>query len=149
METTPLEITLESVARFFGVLDAEGRRTALAGATLRHHVAGDTICREGEEGDELFIVIAGRVGVFAADFGVPRSVARLGRGCFFGEMAVLTNQRRSATVQALTEVHLLSIPRAVLLPLFEKHPPLRALVGRTGVRRTEQLFDRLSFSMAA
>ena len=58
--------------------------------------AGETVLREGEAGDACYLIAAGKVRVTKA--GVQ--VAELGPGSFFGEFAVLSDQRRHASVQA-------------------------------------------------
>jgi putative ABC transport system ATP-binding protein len=66
---------------------------------------GDTIIREGDPGEEFFLVAAGRVSVTMRHPGdTEREVAVLGKGQFFGERALITGEPRNATVRALDEV---------------------------------------------
>ncbi len=64
--------------------------------TKRHFAAGETIIREGETGEEFFLISDGEVDVVRAD----HEVARLGRGDFFGEVALISGEPRNATVLA-------------------------------------------------
>jgi putative ABC transport system ATP-binding protein len=64
--------------------------------TPRHFATGDTIIREGEPGEEFFLISDGEVDVMRAD----HEVARLGRGDFFGEVALLSGEPRNATILA-------------------------------------------------
>jgi CRP-like cAMP-binding protein len=64
--------------------------------TKRHFAAGETIIREGEAGEEFFLISDGEVDVVRAD----HEVARLGRGEFFGEVALISGEPRNATVVA-------------------------------------------------
>jgi putative ABC transport system ATP-binding protein len=64
--------------------------------TKRQFTSGDTIIREGEQGEEFFLISDGEVDVIRAD----HEVARLGRGDFFGEVALISGEPRNATVQA-------------------------------------------------
>jgi len=74
------------------------------------------VVREGEPGDECYLLARGRVEVLVAtDSGVPRSISTLHPGTIIGEGAVLTGERRSATVRALDKCELLTISRAELL----------------------------------
>ena len=66
----------------------------------RHYPAGETIIREGEPGEEFFLVSDGEVEVIRAD----HEVARLGTGDFFGEVALISGEPRNATVVAEGEV---------------------------------------------
>ena len=63
---------------------------------------GETILREGEPGDCMYYILAGRVGVFLR-CGTPeeKKLAELEEGQFFGEMGLLDGQPRSATVVSL------------------------------------------------
>jgi putative ABC transport system ATP-binding protein len=64
--------------------------------TKRHFAPGETIIREGEPGEEFFLISNGEVDVVRAD----HEVARLGRGEFFGEVALISGEPRNATVVA-------------------------------------------------
>ena len=66
----------------------------------RHFAAGETIVREGEPGEEFFVISDGEVEVIRAD----HEVARLGPGDFFGEVALISGEPRNATVVARTSV---------------------------------------------
>jgi putative ABC transport system ATP-binding protein len=66
----------------------------------RHYPAGETIIRQGEPGEEFFLVSDGEVEVVRAD----HEVARLGPGDFFGEVALISGEPRNATVVAEGEV---------------------------------------------
>jgi putative ABC transport system ATP-binding protein len=64
--------------------------------TKRQFAAGETVVREGEAGEEFFLISEGEVDVVRAD----HEVARLGRGEFFGEVALISGEPRNATVVA-------------------------------------------------
>jgi putative ABC transport system ATP-binding protein len=68
--------------------------------TKRHFAAGDTVIREGEPGEEFFLISDGAVDVIRAE----HEVARLGAGDFFGEVALISGEPRNATVVAVDEV---------------------------------------------
>jgi CRP/FNR family cyclic AMP-dependent transcriptional regulator len=73
------------------------------------------ICREGEEGDEMYIIQKGKVRVSKDFAGTPHLISVLEKGDFFGEMALVTRIRRSATVTAIDSVELLVFNREGLL----------------------------------
>jgi len=91
--------------------------------------AGETVLREGEAGDACYLIAAGTVRVTKA--GVE--VAKLGPGSFFGEFAVLSDQRRHASVATVEPVELLEIRRELIDELVQAHP---------GVARTLRTFYR-------
>jgi putative ABC transport system ATP-binding protein len=68
--------------------------------TKRRFGAGETIIREGEPGEEFFLISEGEVDVIRAE----HEVARLGPGDFFGEVALISGEPRNATVVAVTEL---------------------------------------------
>jgi putative ABC transport system ATP-binding protein len=65
----------------------------------RHYASGETIIREGEPGEEFFLLSDGEVEVIRAD----HEVARLAPGDFFGEVALISGEPRNATVVAVTD----------------------------------------------
>lgn len=89
----------------------------------------EMVLREGEAGDACYLVADGKVRVTKA--GVE--VAQLGPGSFFGEFAVLSDQRRHASVQTVEPVELLEIRRELIDELVSAYP---------GVARTLRTFYR-------
>ena len=85
---------------------------------LRVYGIGETVVREGEEGDSLFIVLRGDLEVRAG----KEKVGTLSAGDFFGEMSLLTGERRRATVRTVDEVRLLEISKDALQPILHAHP---------------------------
>ena len=75
---------------------------------VRSYKLGDTVIQEGELGDEFFIVLSGQVTVLKGD----AVLSTLGRGEHFGEMAMIRNQPRSASVVAASEAEIGAIKRA-------------------------------------
>jgi small-conductance mechanosensitive channel/CRP-like cAMP-binding protein len=98
--------TLRGVSIFSALSDEQW--TDLANTTtLRLYAAREVIVREGEAGSSMFVVARGEVSVSLQQTGAE--VARLGPGEFFGEMSLLTGDRRSATVTAVSDAELLEI----------------------------------------
>jgi CRP-like cAMP-binding protein len=79
-------------------------------------VAGDIVFRQGDKSKIMYIIQKGRVRIFSSFEGMEKTLALLGPGDFFGEMAMLNNCPRSATATALTDLKLLAFER----PAFEK-----------------------------
>lgn len=69
--------------------------------------AGEVIAHEGDAGASMFVLRSGEAAVTVA--GTEGELARLAQGAFFGEMSLLTGDRRSATVTAITDCELLEI----------------------------------------
>lgn len=86
---------------------------------------GACICREGEPGDFIGLVVTGRLRVSKADaFGTERGLSSLGSGMSFGEMAFVDGRRRSANVTAAEDCELLLLSRDDFDRLAEKRPAL-------------------------
>jgi uncharacterized protein YhbP (UPF0306 family) len=73
--------------------------------------AGDVIVRQGAPADKFFIIIDGEVEVTREDDGQIRTLATLKRGQFFGEIAILRNTPRMATVKAVMPTTLFAMER--------------------------------------
>ena len=90
-----------------------GQLDALSSFTFqRTFASGEFIVEEGRTGNGLYVVIAGRVEVIKA----------LGTGEVFGEMALLGEWPRTASVRALGEAECLGMDRWVFLAQLERHP---------------------------
>ena len=79
----------------------------------RYLQAGQVVVREGDPGNSMFVVLEGRVAVLRGNDGVANTeVGRLGAGEFFGELALLTGTKRTATVVTVEDVVLLELTQA-------------------------------------
>jgi CRP/FNR family transcriptional regulator, cyclic AMP receptor protein len=88
----------------------------------RRFAQGDTIFREGEKGDEFYVVVRGEIEIRSGN----RRLETLGQNSIFGEMALIDDSPRSATVVALTEVTVAPIKERQFLFLV-RHTPFFAL----------------------
>jgi CRP-like cAMP-binding protein len=82
---------------------------ALESRFTRTFKAGEVVFREGERGLTMFVVRTGQVRISKRVHAVERTLATLGPGEFFGEMAVLSGRPRTATATALDELSLLEL----------------------------------------
>ncbi|NVB82256.1 MAG: cyclic nucleotide-binding domain-containing protein [Kofleriaceae bacterium] len=97
--------------------------------TLVHLGAGEVLFREGDPGDALYVIVEGEVAVQAE--GPPRvEMARLGAGSFIGEVALMTDQPRSASVTATADSELLRIDRKTLADVLRSHGEVLTAVLR-------------------
>jgi len=93
----------------------------LFGKFGRHVDAGKIIFQEGEEGDQMYIIQAGKVRISRRIAGKEHVLAILEKGDFFGEMAIVNKVQRSATVTAIDEVDLLAFNREGFLSMINKN----------------------------
>lgn len=90
---------------------------------------GETIIYQGEMGVSAFLIQSGDVVVFTESDGKRVELARMGAGQIVGEMALVVDNPRTATVQALTDCNLIVITRDTLNEKLQKSDPtVRALV---------------------
>src|SRR5258708_33137555 len=93
---------------------------------VERHPAGEAIFHEKGEGDSFYIINQGKVKVLRQGSGrEPKLVTTLGPGDFFGETALLYGRRRSATVEAASEVELLRLSKEAFDRLLHKFPQIR------------------------
>ena len=133
-------------SKLFMLLDDAGRDRLAACGTVEYRASGSTIVRQGEVGDTFYLIAAGEVRVLVSDGkgAAAREVARLGAGQFFGEMAVLGRQPRSATVEAATSCELVRFGREPVMAILADYPAAREVVGAVGLSRSEANLDRQS-----
>jgi CRP-like cAMP-binding protein len=102
--------------------------------------AGEVLCEEGTTGHEFFLIVSGTAAVRRKG----RKIATLGPGQYFGELALLDRQPRSATVVAETDMALLVLEQRHFLGLLDTLPSLsRKLLGAMAARLREA--DKLAF----
>jgi ATP-binding cassette, subfamily B, bacterial len=100
---------------------------------------GRTLVYEGDPGDKFYLVARGKVEVVKATAdGQGRRLAVLSDGDYFGEVALLRNVPRSATVRTLAPTVLLSLNRAHFHDLVEKSPELRQALERVMIERVPE-----------
>lgn len=154
---------LRTVALFDGLNDDQINQ--VAAIVFKESVpAGSNILQEGEEGDRMYIIQEGTAEVSRTltlkvtrnDFGQKeKTFIRLSPGFFFGEMALLENDVRSATVATITDCTLFVIDQINFNGLCESYPDIgykilrniaRTISGR--LRRTNQDVLKLTTALS-
>ena len=97
---------IRSMRPFKALDDADAGRL-LRGASWRTFPPGERIVKQGEDGDAFYVISSGQVDVIEN----RRKKNRLGAGDYFGEIALLTDEPRTATVRAVTPVRVLELER--------------------------------------
>lgn len=110
-------------------------------ASTRRYREGHVILAENEvTADEMFIILAGRVGVYKC-YAQPNEIklTELNAGEFFGEMSLFLHKERAATVVCQSDlVILLAINRINAYEIFENHPKLTYSIIRTLCQRLDE-----------
>jgi CPA1 family monovalent cation:H+ antiporter len=102
-------------------------------------LTGDVVIEEGQRGDALYIIAHGRLGA-AQRFtdGSDLALRQMGEGEFFGELALLGDQLRTATVTALTPTTLLRLTRRDVLALAGENPEVAQSLEQARRERTAE-----------
>ena len=116
-------LALARRAEVIRLLPDDAVRELVSGCTLVRFGAGDVLFEQGAEGDSLYVVASGRLEIYAGDTRLDEA----GAGESFGEMALLTNEPRTASVRALEESVVLHVPREQFQIVLERNP--RAMSG--------------------
>jgi NTE family protein len=132
----PPEPRPESAADFlarapiFADLPKEMREKIARSASELRLAAGDWLFHEGDEGDALYVIRAGRLEVIAGH-GDGSVMRVLGRGAALGELALLTSSPRSASARATRDTDLIAIEREHFQRLLEEAPEVALALTRT------------------
>lgn len=127
----------------------EGELTSIAKLASSIDVQKKNIVvQEFDPGDSMYVILSGEVKIstYSVD-GREVVLALLGKGSFFGEMSLLDEQPRSATVTTMTDAKLAHIRRRDLVPLLMERPAitLKLLAEVTSrLRRTSRVLERIS-----
>lgn len=109
-----------------------------------YYAAGEFIFRQGDPGTNFYIIEKGDVEVIRSPDGMkpPEVVVVLGPGNFFGEMTLIQDVPRNASVRARTAVEVVVMGREVFSQVSGSLAPLRELLGQAVTRRSEELKQR-------
>jgi CRP-like cAMP-binding protein len=126
LDSAALLPILRRVDLFAGVEESALQELVGTGR-LRRFPADRLIVRQGEYGDELFVVLEGRVVVqVAGDDGRMRDLAQLGPGQYFGELAMVGHGERVASVRSNTQVEVLELRQGAFQQVLRKFKQVRA-----------------------
>ncbi len=109
---------------------------------------GEQICQQGERGDAAFIILEGEADVFVETEEGPLRVARLGRNDIIGEIAILCDVPRTATVIAASPLVTLRISKDAFFNLVTQFPEVAIGVMHELASRLHQTTQRLTEASA-
>ena len=116
-----MDSTGATSAALLDALPPKAREKLLKNTKRRTYAAGDVLVHEGDSALYLYIVDTGHARIERADSGV---VGRFGPGDFFGELALLDQSDRTATVTAETELTCYLIPAWEFRALLNEYPAM-------------------------
>jgi small-conductance mechanosensitive channel/CRP-like cAMP-binding protein len=133
-----LQRALRDIDLFRPLSDDEVRSAAASFRHL-HYSTGEKIIEEGAPGDSFFVIDRGEVDVFKTLGGKARTLARLMEGQCFGEMALLTGEKRSATVIAATDVDVFTLDKAGFEKILVPNPAIAVEISGLLSQRRDAL----------
>ena len=138
---------LKRIPLFTGVDVGKLRLLAFAGETIPC-TREDVIFRQGEPSDSVYVVLDGEVGVWRQNGEAHVHLATLGPGQIFGEIGVLCDRTRTATVNAASDCQLLRIEKGVFLEFTRELPELALSIIRELGARLENMNQQLARARA-
>jgi CRP-like cAMP-binding protein len=125
---------LAAHSKLFALLDDAGHKRLCAVAVEEDVPVEHTVLKEGDFGDAFFFLVDGEM---------SREVARLKTGAFFGEIAALLGEARSATVVATTPSRLLRFDVPRVQAILTDYPRVREVLVKLGLRRSEANLEQM------
>lgn len=109
----------------------------------RSYKPGEIVFSEGDSGEFMFIIQAGRVEISKNMDGHKHVLSVLSKGEFFGEMAIVTRVKRTATAKAVDDVQLLTFDRGDFQGMIEKNSKIGLSVIDKLCRRLQHSNDQI------
>jgi CRP/FNR family transcriptional regulator, cyclic AMP receptor protein len=133
-------------SQIFGNLNDRQRARIANLMSIRRFDSGTVILQQGTSAVTLYLILDGQVRVTREpeDGGTSVSLATLGAGDVFGEMAVLDEETRSSTITALEPTRCALLPRWELIQELRRQPDLAIELLRIFARRIRILDERLA-----
>ena len=128
LETEPL----------FACLTNQQLDELIRGSHRVHFGRGEKIIEQGAEGSSMFVLLHGTAHVSVIQNGTTLPIASLGMGDCFGEMSLLTGEKRTATVRAEDDCEVVEIPKPAMAAVLRDAPEcVTQLSGLLATRRME------------
>ncbi len=110
--------------------------------------SGDVLFRQDQMGDAAYIIMEGRADVIVNTPNGPLTVAQVGKNDFVGEIAILCDVPRTATVQAASEMVTLCISKELFFRLVTEFPQMAVEIMRVLAQRLEKTTRQLREAVA-
>ena len=120
---------------FFAELSEEDLQAIGQKVQMQYFGPEQVIFEEGDYGEEMYVIKRGRVQVIR-DFSI---IAELSSGAFFGEMALVSDEPRNATIKAVDETEALVLKKEDFRELLESKPSIASKVSYEVVKRANKL----------
>jgi small-conductance mechanosensitive channel/CRP-like cAMP-binding protein len=141
-----------SAIDFLAALTQKQVDTLARAARIETYLPGERVVRQGDPGQELFVIVSGKADVRLDQNGLSSVVTTLSAGQFFGEMSLLTGEPRSATVMAAEPLQVIAVGKDALIQVVHEDRRLVEQIGEVVARRhaaTTAAKEQLSRDAAA
>lgn len=145
-----LESRLQLLSRLEFLRDLPPDELRLLASRCRRqtYAREEYIVRQGDESSQMYIVEQGRVRIETRVADEPQVVSVLQPGEFFGEMSLLTGEKRAADVVAAQETEVIVVDRETLAPIIERNSELAERISQVLAERQRRLREVLGASLA-
>jgi len=135
----------------FKALENEDLETLSSTLRERVYPPNTAIVREGQSGDSMFIIKNGKVEIRKKEktLGIDLTIATLGSGACFGEMALLTGKPRSATVMAIGATEVFVLEKKDFDSLLMEHPTMSLALNKIVAERIEEMNTQKSVGVVS
>lgn len=129
------DLLLQHLRAYLGILDDAGIEAVRGRVRWLQLTAGETLMRQGEAGDALYLLVSGRLRVYIEDGDGQRVVREISRGEVVGEMSLITDEPRSATLVAIRDSVLVSLGKEDFAHLQAASPQVTLALARQIIAR--------------
>jgi len=133
----------------FSQIDAAKLKLMAFASERLTYKAGQTLFKQGEMGDAAYIVLDGTADILIDTAEGPLRVARLSENEIIGEIAILCDIPRTASVEAVTELTALKITKELFFRMIMDFPEMGVEIMRVLAHRLEQTTNQLRVARAA
>ncbi|MCK5690973.1 cyclic nucleotide-binding domain-containing protein, partial [Myxococcota bacterium] len=145
------EVELLDHTLLFSNLHPQHKAQVFSTLVRKDYAAGQVIFNEGDPGDALYLIRSGKVSIYTTNknLGVTFELATLSRGQVFGEMALLTEEKRSASVKTIepTSCYILSLP--VFNKIVQQLPAVSLGMAQTMAKRLAEVNKQKSIAFGS
>lgn len=137
-------LLLQHLRSYLGIVDEAAIDVVRGRVRWLQLASGETLMRQGEPGDALYLLVSGRLRVYIEQDGQRRVVREISRGEVVGEMSLITDEPRSATLVAIRDSVLVSLGKEDFAQLQAISPPVTLALTRQIIARLRTERDRPS-----
>jgi NTE family protein len=129
------DLLLRQLRSFLGIGDEAAIESVHRRVRWMHLAGGEVLMRQGEPGDSLYLLVSGRLRVYVEEEGQARAVREISRGEIIGEMSLVSDAPRSATVVATRDSVLVMLGKDDFVRLQTQSPAVTMALTRQIVER--------------